>query len=222
MTAKCPEKAAAKAAGLKRYISLTPCPKGHGFERLTASGNCTECNRALRRAGYHRSPTQKMNAREAMRLRRVMHFADVRTKEVRVKLKSQYGITGEQYAQMFSKQEGCCAICGLVIFSRLDPYRHTWQGHGAPVNEIGRVDHCHSTGAVRGLLCSNCNIGLGKFWDDEKNLLNAVGYLRASATLQAQPTAGRKTASEIEPGNRDLDSNVSRENRRSELSPFLT
>jgi hypothetical protein len=41
-----------------------------------------------------------------------------------------------------------------------------------------RLDHCHETGEFRGFLCSNCNLGLGKFKDDPEILLNAIAYLQ--------------------------------------------
>lgn len=40
------------------------------------------------------------------------------------------------------------------------------------------VDHCHKSGKVRGMLCSNCNNGLGRFKDNIKNLKNAIKYLK--------------------------------------------
>lgn len=39
------------------------------------------------------------------------------------------------------------------------------------------VDHCHSSGIIRGMLCTNCNNGLGRFKDSVENLQNAINYL---------------------------------------------
>lgn len=76
-------------------------------------------------------------------------------------MKRRYGITLAQYSDMLSQQGGGCAICGATS----DYYALA-------------VDHCHSTGVVRGVLCSKCNRGLGAFADDPKRLENAVSYLR--------------------------------------------
>lgn len=81
-------------------------------------------------------------------------------------LKRNYGITIDQYNHMLSCQNGCCAICGR-----------------AEANEIkGKVvalavDHCHKTGAIRALLCSNCNRALGLFNDDPELLAKARSYV---------------------------------------------
>lgn len=48
-----------------------------------------------------------------------------------------------------------------------------WQS----AKNIGRVDHCHDTGKVRGLLCFNCNVGIGSLQDDIEMLRKAIKYL---------------------------------------------
>ena len=74
-----------------------------------------------------------------------------------------YGITLSEYAEMLSQQDGVCAICGS-------------SGSGKDLDRLV-VDHCHSTGKVRGLLCWPCNIGIGMFKDNEKLLNKVVSYL---------------------------------------------
>lgn len=73
-------------------------------------------------------------------------------------LAQSYGLTIEQYDAMHAEQRGCCAICGE-----------------RPDRLV--VDHCHDTGAARGLLCDNCNMGLGKLGDNPAGLRRALRYL---------------------------------------------
>ena len=73
------------------------------------------------------------------------------------KLKVRYGLTPEEYEKLSTKQLKKCAICGAG--KKLD------------------VDHCHKTKRIRGLLCGNCNRGLGLFKDDPNILQNAIKYL---------------------------------------------
>lgn len=80
-------------------------------------------------------------------------------------LKRKFGLTSQDYNRMFEKQKGCCAICG----------RHQSEFKRALV-----VDHNHSTDKVRGLLCINCNLGLGHFKDSRGCLVKAVQYLGKS------------------------------------------
>jgi hypothetical protein len=77
-------------------------------------------------------------------------------------LRRKYGLALEAYDNMLIEQDGKCSICNLD------------QG------TIGRtlvVDHDHITEAVRGLLCSNCNTGLGMFKDRITLLKKAIAYL---------------------------------------------
>jgi hypothetical protein len=83
------------------------------------------------------------------------------------RLRLTYGISRVDFLEMLAIQNNRCAICG-----------YTSETHGAlfPV-----VDHCHKTGKIRGLLCMNCNQGLGKFKDSHNNLLGAAMYLQRNS-----------------------------------------
>ncbi len=79
------------------------------------------------------------------------------------KRRRSYGIEPEQFDTMLAAQSFRCAICEAS-----EPGgRGTW-----------KVDHCHTTGAVRGLLCNGCNVGLGYFKDNQNALLKAAYYLK--------------------------------------------
>lgn len=78
-----------------------------------------------------------------------------------------YGLTLEDQERMLREQNYKCAICGQEIFLQ-----------GSSQKLIAHVDHDHKTGKVRGLLCKECNIGLGKFMDNTEYLLRAVSYLK--------------------------------------------
>jgi len=90
-----------------------------------------------------------------------------------LKLKLRYGITPEQYAEMFKIQNNRCAICGNVETAR--------HNRSNKIQKLA-VDHCHSTGKVRGLLCQDCNRGIGKFHDDIARLEKAIKYLKEHQT----------------------------------------
>ena len=80
-----------------------------------------------------------------------------------------YNITLDDYEALLEEQGNVCAICGGegFVMSRIK------NNH---VNKLV-VDHCHTTGKVRGLLCHNCNRALGLLKDDAEILKNAISYL---------------------------------------------
>lgn len=78
-----------------------------------------------------------------------------------------YGITLEDQEKMLRDQDNKCAICGKELFL-----------FGSSKKITAHVDHDHKTGKVRGLLCQECNTGLGKFMDNTDYLLSAVSYLK--------------------------------------------
>ena len=75
-------------------------------------------------------------------------------------LSAKYGITQEEYEAMLSNQGHVCWICKEKGKRRLT------------------IDHDHETGKIRGLLCCNCNFGLGFFNDDPGLLRRAAQYCR--------------------------------------------
>lgn len=88
--------------------------------------------------------------------------------KLRAILLRKYGLTVDQYDKMLSDQMGVCAIC-----RNRETARDRWD---SGINNL-RVDHDHDTGMVRGLLCSNCNTGIGKFREDISVLRRALEYL---------------------------------------------
>ena len=96
------------------------------------------------------------------------------------RLETAYGITIEQYEQMVIEHAGQCAICGGIGFELVK---------GQKLLLV--IDHDHSTGAVRGLLCHNCNRGLGLFQDSSKNLEYAVRYLGKCNDYRNHPQKGK-------------------------------
>jgi 5-methylcytosine-specific restriction endonuclease McrA len=76
-------------------------------------------------------------------------------------LRRRYGIGAAEVAAMLARQSGCCAVCLRPLSVK-----------------NCHVDHDHVTGRVRGILCFNCNGGLGQFRDDIRLLRRAARYLR--------------------------------------------
>lgn len=82
-------------------------------------------------------------------------------------LVKQFGITLDEYNLLFLKQGGKCAICGI---------------HQSELKQALNLDHDHTTGKVRALLCPKCNGGLGIFNDDIDLLEKAIKYLKLCQT----------------------------------------
>jgi hypothetical protein len=85
-----------------------------------------------------------------------------RRREKNWKLLRAYGLTIEQYEAMVEVQQGVCAIC------RQPPAE----------GKILVVDHCHTSGCIRALLCDTCNLLIGTAGDDPEWFKRAAGYLR--------------------------------------------
>lgn len=103
------------------------------------------------------------NTRFKARGSRGKHCESCISQQWRIRRFSLRGLTLESYQALLAEQQGRCAICRIdKPGSRID----NWC-----------VDHDHRTGQTRGLLCTNCNQGIGKFKDDPNNLKRAAEYL---------------------------------------------
>lgn len=94
------------------------------------------------------------------------YYRKNRRKKLDKTRKQKYGITPEAYALMHQQQGGVCAICKRTC-------------------TCGRslaVDHNHVTGAIRGLLCSRCNRGIGLFNESVDYLNSAISYINKNTT----------------------------------------
>ncbi len=121
---------------------------------------CKECTRIIGRERYRKNVEKyRKRKREYARKHKVLGRKNA--------LKNNYDITLADYDRMFEEQDGNCAICGLPeLMRRLS------------------VDHDHTTGEVRGLLCSKCNFMLGNANDDLVILEKAVSYLKGGVSSQ--------------------------------------
>jgi Autographiviridae endonuclease VII len=124
-----------------------------------------ERNRAAARL-YRETHKEQINERARLKWRADPELREKRRLWQRKNVfQKVYGISMADYEAMFERQGGACAICkrtGVTLC----------------------VDHCHLTGEVRGLLCSQCNSAIGFCSDDPAVLLAAAAYLQAARDRQ--------------------------------------
>ena len=140
-------------------------------QRTGRRPECKACNLAARARKYAADPkpyiarvkkwqqenAERHNATQRARRQR----PEVKAAQRGGHLKRKFGLTPDQYDEMIRRQEGRCWICG------------TGPAEGQSLD----VDHDHTTGEVRALLCRNCNQGLGKFHENPELLTTAAAYL---------------------------------------------
>lgn len=85
-----------------------------------------------------------------------------RKDQLKYKLKNIYNLKEKDLQKMINIADGKCMICNRKTFLH--------------------IDHCHSTGKVRGLLCKNCNLGIGLFKDNPEILKSCIEYLTSSGS----------------------------------------
>lgn len=125
---------------------------------------CHDCTKENKRAYYAAKPEKyrAISAAYAKANPDKLKAYQERTKPRRRRknLMKKYGITIEQFNEMFERQGRCCAICKSPT---ANAGRYGWH-----------TDHCHETNKVRGILCHGCNVGIG-------NLRHSPQFLRAAA-----------------------------------------
>ncbi len=136
----------------KTYFTGKPCKLGHTARRYVSTRTCVEC------ADVRAREWQAKNKRR---------YLDSQGESRRVRL---FGIPKHRYDEILLEQGGGCAICG----------GSNWKG-----KRRFSIDHDHSCCAgertcgkcVRGLLCDQCNHGIGKFGDNPERLRKAADYI---------------------------------------------
>ena len=124
--------------------------RGEGSGKLQAQ--CRQCRLATHKAWVSRNRDHYNKKQRDWRKR------NGKTREY--VLKYNYGMTPQDHALLYAQQNGCCAICGSPV----------------PYDKVA-TDHSHITGAVRGLLCSACNVFVG-WLETRRHLLSiALGYI---------------------------------------------
>ena len=145
-------------------VLATKCQ--HTDRWMHARGLCASCynkwlmdhnprfktnNRKLKRQWYASNPQKEKDRIEAWHSSHPGYL-----------IKKKYGLSIEQLNAIIQVQDDKCPICQT------------------PLATVGQqcIDHDHVTGFNRGVLCHNCNIGLGMFRDSIDSLLRAVRYLQ--------------------------------------------
>ena len=126
----------------------------------------------LNKYGFHsrdkkyKSECKKCAAEESKEYRIKNREKYLKT-QTNTQLKKRYNFSLVEYNVQLKKQDNKCAICKTNVPG------------GGHIKRFA-VDHCHTTGEIRGLLCSDCNRGLGFFKDNGEVLFQAIQYLNKS------------------------------------------
>ena len=135
---------------------------------------CPKCREVLPTSSFQKNKTAKdglqyhckvcrkqMDCREEHRAQHRKRYHENKENYRNSTYKRKYGISLDEYEKLLTEQHGLCAICSGEC----------------PSKRSLAVDHDHATGKVRGLLCANCNRGLGMFKDKIQALEKAITYL---------------------------------------------
>lgn len=168
-------RAAARAAGLKKYFTGVPCKHGHVAERWVSKRTCVKCTRINGRiTDKKRTEKKRLWRREWMRRNqgRARHYNQKSYKKRTATREGVLAIRSSNWPVEPTRPEPAnCELCG-------SPPNH---GRKCLV-----LDHDHDIVVFRGWLCSKCNTGLGLLGDDAASVRRALDYLEGK--INAVPT----------------------------------
>ena len=123
---------------------------------------CMNCQRKLQLKYYHEKPKIALNEKQknAKYKNRKKIRASGLTNQKVYAMKHRYGISESQFIEIYTSQNGLCAICEKHI-----------------TKKDSLIDHCHNTKFIRGLLCRKCNFAIGLLGDNKRSISNAIQYL---------------------------------------------
>lgn len=142
-------------------------------EVVVVTKRCARCKEEKALSEFHRNSSRKDGHSVYCKVCRSAEYGSPESVErmYNVSILRNYGLTREQYDAMVEAQDGRCAICGV------DP---STEMHRNIRYRRLHVDHWHNEhNNVRGLLCGNCNLGIGRWLDDPELLYRAIEYLEA-------------------------------------------
>lgn len=133
---------------------MKTCRKGlHQYDNSLK--RCPECHSIKMKSLYQKNKDKYLSNMRVWKINNPLY-----------KSQSKFNLDKDTYFSLFAAQNGCCKICG-----------------NESNNKSLAIDHDHDTGKVRGLLCLNCNVGLGHFKDSIELLEEAMRYLSVSRDL---------------------------------------
>lgn len=121
---------------------------------VSGKNTCKPCDNAYKAQWLKDNPDKAAASKERQREARQRY--ELRRRAVR------NGLDPDEVEKYYNDHDGCCEICGQCP---------------EPGKRDLNMDHDHVTGKFRGMLCDNCNSGLGRFKDDVERLQSAIRYL---------------------------------------------
>ena len=177
---ECATKAAVLAQQRKRLNGKFPLENfenEHAWNHITAETE-EQINALLKqeqkdRDAWHKIAKESKNEYARVRARAWYEKnKEQRRKHKLIRRIESYGITYNQFCLMLDRQQDKCAICKI-------DFDNAWAiDYAGNRSRTACIDHCHKTGKVRGLLCSDCNTAIGLLKEKVKIAINAAEYLR--------------------------------------------